>query len=80
MAGLGLELESRAMLGSHLPGRDFILPRPRRARCLGENKPRDTKMNGDMVRMKSNRVYGPAATASLLTLMGGVGKHVNCVN
>lgn len=59
-------------MGSHLPGRDFILPRPRGARCLGVKKPRDTKMNGDTVKMKSNCVSRPTATASLLTLMGAL--------
>lgn len=72
MGRLEPELESRAGLGSHLPGRDFILPRPTRARCLEVNKPRDTKMNGDTVRMKSNRVCRPTGTATLLTLMGAL--------
>lgn len=54
---------------SQAPSGNLLFPRMRTIRCSRVNKPRDMKMNGDMMRMYSNNVHRLTAAATALMLM-----------
>lgn len=64
------EDRSGAGPGSHR--RNVLFPRMRRIRYFRVNKPRDMKMDGDVMRMQSNSRHRLTAVTTVLTLMEGL--------
>lgn len=64
------EVRSGAGPGSHC--RNLLFPRMRRFRYFRINKPRDMKMDGDVMRMQSNSRHRLTAVTTVLTLMEGL--------
>lgn len=64
---MGLEPRGWARLPP--AGGNLLFPREEEG-CLRVNKPKGTKMAGDVMRMQSNGVHRPPAVTAVLTLTG----------